>query len=104
MPLDDKILLVNDLEIVQFLFLDIAVINVISFLVCVYDKHMSKKGGWRVSEKTLWILSLSGGAAAMLLAMKLVRHKTKHTKFMVGIPLILFLQIILFVYVIKYFC
>ena len=101
MPLDDRIQLVSDVE---FLIFYIAVINVISFFVCVYDKHMAKKDGWRISEKTLWILSLLGGAFAMLFAMKLVRHKTKHTKFMVGIPLILFLQIILFVYVIKYFC
>lgn len=34
-----------------------------------------------------------GGSVAMLAAMRIVRHKTKHAKFMVGIPVIIILQI-----------
>ncbi|MBR4073180.1 MAG: DUF1294 domain-containing protein [Clostridia bacterium] len=71
-------------------------------MVCIYDKHKAKTGGWRIRESTLWILSLSGGAAAMLFAMKLIRHKTKHTKFMVGIPAILFVQIMLLILLFKF--
>jgi uncharacterized membrane protein YsdA (DUF1294 family) len=33
-----------------------------------------------------------GGAIAMLLTMYAIRHKTKHIKFMLGIPLIILLQ------------
>jgi len=90
LPLDDRIQLVSDVE---FLIFYIAVINIISFFVCVYDKRMAKKDGWRISEKTLWILSLLGGAFAMLFAMKLVRHKTKHTSFVIGMPAILIAHI-----------
>jgi uncharacterized membrane protein YsdA (DUF1294 family) len=44
------------------------------------------------------IISALGGSAAMLLTMFLIRHKTRHAKFMIGIPVILTLQIIILVY------
>lgn len=75
-------------------------ISAISSAVCVFDKSRSKRGGWRVRESTLMMLSLLGGAAAMLFTMKTVRHKTKHKKFTVGLPLIIVLHIIIAVIVI----
>ncbi len=73
----------------------LAIISLISIVVCTYDKIVSKKERveLRVPEKTLLFLSLLGGSAAMLLTMLLIRHKTKHLKFMIGIPLIIVLQI-----------
>ena len=72
----------------------LAVISVISIIVCCYDKiaakHMTKH---RTRERTLLLLSALGGSVAMYLCMLLIRHKTKHAKFMVGIPLILLVQI-----------
>ncbi len=67
----------------------IAVISLISVIVCIYDKVISKKNRveLRVPEATLMFLSAIGGGAAMFLCMLLIRHKTKHIKFMVGIPL-----------------
>ena len=35
-----------------------------------------------------------GGALGMLASMLLIRHKTQHKKFMVGLPVILALQIL----------
>ncbi len=68
-------------------------INTFTLFLCVYDKIVSKKkGAFRVPEKTLFAFSLIGGSMAMLLGMRLVRHKTKHLKFTIGIPLILILQ------------
>ena len=46
----------------------------------------------RVSEKSLLILALLGGSVAELLTMLKIRHKTKHKKFMIGLPVIIFLQ------------
>jgi uncharacterized membrane protein YsdA (DUF1294 family) len=40
----------------------------------------------------LLLVSLFGGSATMLLTMLAIRHKTKHAKFMIGIPVILTLQ------------
>ncbi len=48
---------------------------------------------WRVPEKTLLIISALGGSVAMLLTMLKIRHKTKHMKFMIGIPVIIAMQI-----------
>ena len=70
----------------------LAVISLISFIVTAWDKHCAKRDMWRVPEKTLLILSTLGGSVAMYITMKTIRHKTKHPKFMVGIPVIIFLQ------------
>lgn len=72
----------------------LAVISLISITVCIYDKAISKKNKvqLRVSEKALLILSALGGSVAMFVTMLIIRHKTKHVKFMLGIPLIIIAQ------------
>ena len=72
----------------------IAVISIISIIVCIYDKKISKKNRveLRTPEKTLLLLSALGGRVAMYITMLIIRHKTKHFKFMVGIPVIMVLQ------------
>ena len=64
------------------------VISLISIIVCIYDKKISRKNKveLRVPEKNLLLLSAFGGGIAMYITMLLVRHKTKHRKFMIGIP------------------
>ena len=73
----------------------IVVINAISVLVCAADKIKAIKKRRRISEKTLWILSLAGGSVGMYLTMHIIHHKTLHKKFMIGIPVIIIFQIIL---------
>ena len=72
----------------------LAIISLISIVVCFYDKKISKKNRveLRIPEKVLLILSALGGSVAMLVTMLLIRHKTKHVKFMLGIPVIMILQ------------
>lgn len=79
---------------VKILLVYIAVISFISIVVCIYDKKISKRNkvSLRIPEKTLLILSALGGSVAMFVCMQLIRHKTKHAKFMIGIPLIFILQ------------
>jgi Predicted membrane protein len=76
-----------------YLYIYLAVISLISIFVCIYDKwaatHRPKK---RTREATLLLLSALGGSVAMLITMYAIRHKTKHPKFMIGIPLIIVLQ------------
>ena len=70
-----------------------AVMSVLSVVVCVADKIRSKKKGrTRVSEATLMTLSAFGGALFMFLTMLVVRHKTKHPRFMIGLPLMIIYQ------------
>ena len=73
----------------------LCVISLIAVAVTVSDKWKAKHGRWRVSESALLILSALGGSAAMYVTMLCIRHKTKHIKFMAGIPLILLFQVII---------
>ena len=78
----------------KIILIYIAVISLISIIVCIYDKIVSKKNRveLRVPEKTLLLLSFIGGSVAMYIAMQITHHKTKHAKFMIGIPIIILLQ------------
>ena len=70
-------------------------------LATAYDKKISKKQGKRrISEKTLIILAIMGGSIAEYLTMLKIRHKTKHKKFMIGLPIIIILQLALVFYLI----
>ena len=74
----------------------LAVISVISVVVCLYDKFASKHlTRHRTREATLLLLSALGGGVAMFVTMLIIRHKTKHLKFMLGIPLIIILHLVL---------
>lgn len=73
-------------------WLYLALISLISAIVTVRDKSAARRGKRRTSENTLMLLAALGGSAAMLMTMLLVRHKTKHMKFMVGIPIIILFQ------------
>lgn len=69
------------------------VINLLSVIVCTVDKIKAARHSWRISEKTMWVLSLIGGSVGMYLTMKIIRHKTLHKSFMVGLPVLIALQI-----------
>ena len=80
----------------EILLAYLAVISVISVVVCLYDKFASKHlARHRTREATLLLLSALGGGVAMFVTMLIIRHKTKHLKFMLGIPLIIILHLVL---------
>lgn len=58
------------------------------------DKHKARKNLWRIPEATLMLVAAAGGSVGSLIGMYTVRHKTRHLKFIIGIPMILALQII----------
>lgn len=59
------------------------------------DKRLAVKGGRRIPEKKLFGAALLGGGAAMYITMRIIRHKTLHKRFMIGLPLIIFVQTVL---------
>ena len=59
----------------------VAILSAITFIVYVVDKILAMSDAWRVPEKVLLGLSLVGGAIGGLVAMLIVRHKTKHWYF-----------------------
>ncbi len=64
-----------------------AVINIIAIVYTIRDKNSARKGDRRVPEKTLLLLGVAGGALGELLCMYVIRHKTRHIKFMLLLPL-----------------
>ncbi len=82
----------------SYIILYLAVINIISVFVTILDKHNAKKKKQRVPELTLLLLSAIGGSVGMYITMRIIRHKTRKPKFMVGIPMIIILQAALCVF------
>ena len=78
----------------QILSIYLSLINALALLLMLADKHKAKKNLWRIPEATLMTVAALGGSVGSLLGMYTVRHKTRHPKFTVGIPLLLALQII----------
>jgi uncharacterized membrane protein YsdA (DUF1294 family) len=75
----------------------IITVSVISALLTIYDKIASKKlRKHRVPEKVLLTVALFGGALSEYITMKIIRHKTRHKKFMTGLPVIIFVHVIIF--------
>lgn len=66
------------------------------------DKLKAKKNLWRIPEKTLFLVAALGGSVGSLLGMYLVRHKTQHLTFTLGMPLILALQVVAVVWLIVF--
>ena len=76
----------------------LVILNLVSFSLMAYDKHCAKAGKWRVSEKTLFIAAACFGGLGGVLGMIICRHKTRHWYFRVFFPVLLALQIALFVF------
>ncbi len=70
----------------------LCVISAIAVILTVCDKIAAKCRVRRVPELTLFVASLLGGSAATYLAMLVIRHKTKHKRFMLGLPAIILVQ------------
>lgn len=71
----------------------LAFINLLAVILTLRDKSAARRHKWRTKENVLLLVSAFGGSIAMLLTMRIARHKTKHAKFMLGIPVIIILQI-----------
>ena len=71
-----------------------AVISLVTAVITAVDKHKAKKGAFRISEATLFLMAVLGGAFAEYLTMRCIRHKTLHKRFMIGLPFIMILQLV----------
>lgn len=83
----------------NFLIAYLLIINAAGFLVMLVDKFYARKNLWRIPEATLLSVAVIGGSVGALIGMYTVRHKTKHKKFTIGIPLILAAQIALAIWI-----
>ena len=69
------------------------IVNAAGFVLMLVDKYKAKKNLWRIPEATLMGTAVMGGSLGILFGMYTVRHKTKHVKFRVGVPVILAAQL-----------
>jgi len=82
---------------VFYFWIYLGIINVIAFLMYGIDKYKAMKNKWRISEAALIGVAALGGVVGAIVGMRLFRHKTKHIKFVLGVPAILLLWIIVIV-------
>lgn len=82
----------------KFLAAYLLIINAAGFVLMLADKHKARKNKWRIPEATLMGTAALGGSIGVLAGMYTVRHKTKHIKFTIGVPLILAAQTMLLLY------
>ena len=83
------------MDVITLLTSYLAVINFIGFALMGIDKYKAKKRAFRIPEATLFIIAVIGGSLGSLIGMYTFRHKTRHRKFVIGMPLILVFQIAL---------
>lgn len=79
------------------------IINIITFLLFIIDKRKAQKQEWRIKEMKLYTYSFLGGSVGALLAMYLVRHKTKKQSFVLGIRLMIIMQVIVIIFILYKF-
>lgn len=65
----------------------LGVLSIIGLISMAVDKSKAKRGAWRIPEKALFAVAFIGGGLGSLIGMYAFRHKTKHTSFIVGIPI-----------------
>ena len=79
----------------KLILLYLLTVNAVGFVLMLGDKRMAQKNLWRIPEGTLLGVAVIGGSLGCIAGMYAVRHKTKHLKFVIGLPLILAVQVML---------
>ncbi len=71
------------------------IVNLIGFVLIYIDKKRAINHSYRISEKRLFLVCLLGGSLGSLIGMYTFRHKTRHNKFVFGVPIILAINILI---------
>ena len=83
---------------IKEILLYLLVINILGFFAMGIDKYKAKIGSWRIPENTLFGFCFLGGGIGTIAGIYTFRHKTKKKKFTIGMPLIVILEILIFIY------
>ena len=75
----------------------LVIVNIVSISMFYADKQKAKKHLWRIPESTLLLSAFAGGSFGAFFAMRTFRHKTKHPKFYITVPLFMILHIVIIV-------
>lgn len=77
--------------------------NISGYVLMGIDKKKAIKKRWRVPEKLYFSICFLGGCVGTYAGMYKFRHKTKHSDFVIGIPLIFTLHVVLVIVALFYF-
>lgn len=59
------------------------------FMAMGKDKRQAKRRQWRTPEASLLMMGATLGGIGLYAGMKYFRHKTSHSKFVIGVPILL---------------
>ena len=82
------------MSVITVLIIYFLLVNLLGFYAMYSDKLRSKKRAFRIPEATLFAIAIIGGCIGCIAGMYTFRHKTRHWRFVYGMPIILILQII----------
>ena len=86
------------MSVTKFVLIYLVVINVLGFLAMGIDKRKAKMGNRRIPENTLFGFTFLGGGIGTIAGIYVFHHKTQKKKFTIGMPFILILEILIFIY------
>ena len=72
------------------------IVNALSFLLMLVDKYEAQNKLCRIPEAVLMTVAGIGGSFGCYLGMKVCRHKTRHKKFSIGVPIMMAIHILIF--------
>ena len=81
----------------DIIVLYLIIINALSFVLMLVDKYKAQNNLWRIPEATLLTVAAIGGSFGCYAGMMWCRHKTKHPKFRIGIPILMTAHIALII-------
>ena len=81
----------------------IALWNIITFALYGADKQKARKNERRISEATLILCAFLIGGMGAVLGMSVFRHKTKHLKFKLLVPIAFILNIVVVALILRHF-
>ncbi len=86
------------MEVLSYIAVYLAVINLAGFISMGLDKNKARRNKWRIPEAALFLFAIFGGSIGCLLGMRTFHHKTQKPRFYIGIPIILGVQVLILLY------
>ena len=73
----------------------LAIMGTVAFIAYGRDKRLARQNKYRTPERTLLALAACFGGIGAFVCMQVFRHKTRHTRFVILVPLSMVLQLAL---------
>lgn len=77
----------------KYIIIYLIIINLVGFITMGADKRSAREKRGRIPESGLLTIAFVGGSLGSIIGMLLFRHKTRHLKFTILLPLFLALHI-----------